>query len=33
MEQLDAEHYRSAGILLLEDRLLTSWQLALTRSQ
>ncbi len=32
LEQLDALHYRSSGILLLEDRLLTSWQLALTRS-
>lgn len=33
LEQLDAAHYRSSGLLLLEDRLLTSWQLALTRSQ
>jgi len=33
MEQIDATHYRSSGILLLENRLLTSWQLALTRSQ
>jgi hypothetical protein len=33
LEQLDAQHYRSAGLLLLEDRLLTSWQLTLTRSQ
>lgn len=33
LEQLDATHYRSSGLLLLEDRLLTSWQLALTRSQ
>ena len=33
LEQLDAQHYRSSGILLLEDRLLTSWQLTLTRSQ
>jgi len=33
LEQLDAAHYRSSGILLLENRLLTSWQLALTRSQ
>ena len=32
LEQLDAAHYRSSGILLLEDRLLTSWQLTLTRS-
>lgn len=33
LEQLDATHYRSSGLLLLEDRLLTSWQLSLTRSQ
>ncbi len=32
LEQLDEQHYRSAGLLLLEDRLLTSWQLTLTRS-
>ena len=32
LEQLDAAHYRASGILLLENRLLTSWQLALTRS-
>ena len=33
LEQLDAARYRSSGILLLQDRLLTSWQLTLTRSQ
>ncbi len=33
LEQLDATRYRTAGILLLQDRLLTSWQLTLTRSQ
>jgi hypothetical protein len=33
LEQLDAQHYRAAGLLLLDDRLLTSWQLTLTRSQ
>lgn len=33
LEQLDAFRYRSSGILLLEDRLLTSWQLTLTRSR
>jgi hypothetical protein len=33
LEQLDATRYRSSGLLLLEERLLTSWQLALTRSQ
>jgi hypothetical protein len=32
LEQLDAAHYRASGILLLEARLLTSWQLELTRS-
>ena len=32
LQQLDASRYRAAGILLLEDRLLTSWQLELTRS-
>ena len=32
LEQLDARHYRSSGILLMENRLLTSWQLTHTRS-
>ncbi len=29
--QIDAHHYRSAGILLLHDRRLYSWQLTLNR--
>ena len=32
LEQLDTVSYRSSGILLLQDRLLTSWQVTLTRS-
>jgi hypothetical protein len=31
LEQVDSETYRSSGILLLQDRLLTSWQLTLIR--
>ena len=33
LEQLDANTYRSAGILLMQDRALSSWQLMLRRSQ
>jgi len=32
LEQLEPARYRSSGILLLEDRLLTSWQLTLSRT-
>jgi hypothetical protein len=32
LEQLDAARYRNTGLLLLEDRLLSSWQVLLTRS-
>ena len=31
LEQLDSNTYRSAGILLLEDRALSSWQMTLRR--
>ena len=33
LEQLDANTYRSAGILLMQDRALSSWQLMLRRPQ
>jgi hypothetical protein len=29
--QLDADHYASAGMLLLDDKLIYSWQMKLTR--
>lgn len=32
LEQLDSNSYRSTGILLLEDRALSSWQLLLRRT-
>ena len=31
LEQLDSNTYRNAGILLLEDRALSSWQMTLRR--
>jgi hypothetical protein len=30
--QIDAEHYRSAGLLLLKDRIIYSWEMMLTRA-
>jgi hypothetical protein len=30
--QLDADHYRSAGLLLLKDRIMYSWEMWLTRA-
>ncbi|HXY76696.1 MAG TPA: hypothetical protein VEH54_07280 [Steroidobacteraceae bacterium] len=29
--QVDADHYRSAGVLLLKDKMVYSWQMKLTR--
>lgn len=31
--RIDAEHYRAAGVLLLEERRLSSWELLLTRER
>jgi hypothetical protein len=31
--QLDADHYRSAGMLLLRDQIIYSWQMTLERAQ
>jgi hypothetical protein len=32
LEQIDSNTYRSAGVLLLEDRALSSWQMTLRRA-
>ena len=30
--QIDADHYRSAGLLLLKDQIIYSWQIMLERA-